>query len=78
MSESPLRNRALTGRALSIMRERGRPIELAGRPGLATVHPSYLLRLPDPDQAAAEYARFVDDLRLVTERVTVVRVAVGA
>jgi DNA polymerase len=28
------------------------------------VHPSYLLRLSDPDARAHEYQRFVDDLRI--------------
>ncbi len=32
--------------------------------GLVTVHPSYLLRLPDEDSRAREYAAFVEDLRL--------------
>jgi DNA polymerase len=31
-------------------------------PGFVTVHPSFLLRLPDEDSKAAEYARFVADL----------------
>jgi uracil-DNA glycosylase len=29
-----------------------------------TVHPSYLLRLPDPDARAREYERFVSDLKM--------------
>jgi len=29
-----------------------------------TVHPSYLLRLPDEDAKAREYQRFVSDLRI--------------
>lgn len=32
--------------------------------GLVTVHPSYLLRLPDEASKQREYARFVEDLRL--------------
>ena len=36
-------------------------------PGFITVHPSYLLRLPDEDAKAAAYATFVDDLRRVRE-----------
>jgi DNA polymerase len=32
---------------------------------LITVHPSYLLRLPDQAAQAVEYRRFVDDLRMV-------------
>ena len=31
---------------------------------MVTVHPSYLLRLPDEDAKAAAYANFVEDLRL--------------
>ena len=39
--------------------------ELAAiKPALVTVHPSYLLRQPDADAKAREYARFVDDFRI--------------
>jgi DNA polymerase len=31
------------------------------------VHPSYLLRLPDADDKALEYQRFVDDLKIAAE-----------
>jgi probable DNA metabolism protein len=66
--------RALTGRDVTIARERGRIVEL--RPGLAgliTVHPSYLLRLPDEAARAHEYARFVQDLGLVAEHIPAIR-----
>ena len=56
---------ALTGRKLPVLKSRG--TLLRGLPGadiFATVHPSYLLRLPDAAMQAEEYARFVDDLRL--------------
>jgi DNA polymerase len=57
--------RAVLRRAVTISRERGRPIGLAeGRQGFVTVHPSYLLRLPDEAAKQREYAAFVDDLRL--------------
>jgi DNA polymerase len=36
-----------------------------GRKALVTVHPSYLLRLPDPEAKAKEYQRFVEDLKIV-------------
>ena len=36
-----------------------------GTKALVTVHPSYLLRLPDEDAKAREYERFVDDLKIV-------------
>ena len=35
---------------------------LAG-PVFVTVHPSFLLRLPDEESQRTEYARFVEDLR---------------
>ena len=45
-------------------KERGRPIDLGdGSAGLLTVHPSYLLRIPDADAKAMERRRFVDDLK---------------
>jgi uracil-DNA glycosylase len=34
---------------------------------LATVHPSSLLRAPDPATREREYARFVADLRLAAK-----------
>jgi DNA polymerase len=56
--------RSLTGKTVTISRERGRPIALAdGGEGWITVHPSFLLRLTDKVQAEEEYARFVEDLR---------------
>lgn len=53
------------GKVTPINRNRGRVIELDdGTRALVTVHPSYLLRLPDADAKALEYQRFVDDLKL--------------
>lgn len=63
--------RAVLGRAVTIGRERSRAIELpgdlagGGGTGFVTVHPSYLLRLPDEAAKAREYALFVQDLRAV-------------
>ncbi|WP_448581988.1 UdgX family uracil-DNA binding protein [Thermaurantiacus sp.] len=55
--------RALLGRPVTVGRERGRPLLLpGGSTGFLTVHPSYLLRIANPDAAAAERARFVADL----------------
>ncbi len=56
--------RAVLGRAVAITRERGKPMPLGNGVALVTVHPSYLLRLPDEAAKAREYAAFVDDLRL--------------
>ncbi len=59
--------RSLLGKPLAVTQHRG----LIDAPGLAarvilTVHPAYLLRLPDPAVSAAEYAKFVADLSLAT------------
>ncbi|GAA0582208.1 UdgX family uracil-DNA binding protein [Craurococcus roseus] len=56
--------RAMTGKPLAINKTRGEVLPVAdGPPIFPTVHPSYLLRLPDPDSKAREYERFVADLR---------------
>ena len=56
--------RSLLGRAVTIGRERGKPIALErGGAGWVTVHPSYLLRIEDKARAEEEYGRFVEDLR---------------
>jgi DNA polymerase len=53
------------GKITPIGKTRGRLIDLPdGRKALVTVHPSYLLRLPDPEAKALEYQRFVEDLRI--------------
>jgi DNA polymerase len=58
------------GKITPINRNRGRLIELPEGPkALVTVHPSYLLRLPDQESKAREYVRFVDDLRIVAAQV---------
>ena len=57
--------RAVLGRAVTISRERSKPIQLNGSTGFVTVHPSYLLRLPDEEAKAREYVAFVADLRAV-------------
>jgi DNA polymerase len=54
------------GRAVTISRERGRPIQLPdGQTAFVTVHPSYLLRLPDAAAKAREYKAFVRDLQSI-------------
>jgi DNA polymerase len=56
--------RAMLGRPVTIGRERGRLLRLPdGTNGFITVHPSFLLRLPDETSRAREYAAFVADLR---------------
>ena len=56
---------ALFGRSFQLMEQRGTWIEMApGQRGIATVHPSYLLRLTEGRDEA--YAQFVADLKLLT------------
>ena len=59
---------SILGRSVTISRERGRFRPYPPDTQLyVTVHPSYLLRLPDERAKATEYARFVEDLRTVKE-----------
>jgi DNA polymerase len=55
---------ALAGKPLPITRFRG-PADLRGRPGFITVHPSYLLRIPDRSAKKQGYRDFVRDLRSI-------------
>ena len=55
---------ALAGKSLPVTRTRG-PMQLDGRAGYVTVHPSYLLRLPDEAAKQEAYAAFVADLRQI-------------
>jgi uracil-DNA glycosylase len=58
--------RAVLGRAVTIGRERGRPIRLSDtETAFVTVHPSFLLRVPDPEARRREHRAFVEDLRKV-------------
>ena len=60
--------RAVLHRPVTITRERGRPIRMEdGQTAFVTVHPSYLLRIPDADGRAREYRLFVRDLEAVRQ-----------
>lgn len=62
--------RALLGKAVTIGKLRGSPIALeSGAEGWVTVHPSFLLRMPDESRRKQERARFVEELRQVGKRV---------
>lgn len=55
---------AVLGRRATVTEERGQPMDLAdGTKALLTVHPAWLLRIPDAAGRARERDRFVDDLR---------------
>ncbi len=54
---------AVFGRALSVLKNRGVVGEVEGGGlGFLTVHPSYLLRIPEPGEKARAYDAFVADL----------------
>ena len=53
--------RALAGKPISVLRHRG-PYRFADHPGYVTVHPSFLLRMPQVDQAKA-WTQFVSDMK---------------
>lgn len=56
------------GKITPINKNRGRLIDLdGGTRVLVTVHPSYLLRLPDAEAKALEYQRFVEDLKIAAD-----------
>jgi len=63
--------RSLTGRTVTISKVRDLPLTLAdGSECWVTVHPSFLLRLPDAEAQRTERARFVDDLKRIKARDT--------
>ena len=56
--------RSLFGRPVTISKVRGQVLSLPeGAPIVVTIHPSYLLRIDDAAEKAAEYRLFVADLR---------------
>jgi uracil-DNA glycosylase family protein len=61
--------RSLFGRVVTITKLRGRPQELAdGSECWVTVHPSFLLRMPDPERRREERKLFVADLKRIRKR----------
>ena len=56
--------RQMLGKAVTITATRGRAIDLAeGGLGWVTIHPSFLLRMPDKSRVEDEFAAFVEDLK---------------
>ena len=54
----------LAQRAVSVTRERG-PLAFGASRGFVTVHPSFLLRMPNDERKKEEYKKFVVDLRRI-------------
>ena len=67
--------RALSGKTVTIGKVRGAPFDLMGHTGFVTVHPSYLLRIPDAAARKLEYRKFVQDLRLIAKEAKCARLA---
>ena len=60
---------ALTGRKDGILKRRGQIEDTAYGPVLVTLHPSYLLRVPDASLRAAQTAHFRADLERAAQMV---------
>lgn len=60
--------RSLFGRAITIVKMRGRTLQLPDETAaFVTIHPSWLLRIEDPADKQREYRNFVFDLRLAAK-----------
>jgi uracil-DNA glycosylase len=60
---------SLFGKVVTVGKIRGRILEVGGQKVLATVHPSFLLRMPDPAARRREYAGLVRDLGVARQAV---------
>ena len=61
--------RSLLDKVVTISKVRGSPLPLdGGGECWVTVHPSFLLRIPEPDRRIEERAKFVDDLKRIRDR----------
>jgi DNA polymerase len=56
--------RSVLGRAVTVREDRAKPHKLeGGTTAILTVHPSYMLRIPDREDKAEAFALFVEDLK---------------
>jgi probable DNA metabolism protein len=68
--------RSLIGKNIAITANRGQIFEsIEGVPVLVTIHPSYLLRLPDAETAQLEREQFIADLASIKDRVRDLQIA---
>lgn len=59
---------SILGRQVAVTKERGQMFKHpVAEAVLITTHPSFMLRIPDPDQQAREYAKYVEDLRMARD-----------
>jgi DNA polymerase len=67
--------RALLGKVVTIAQTRGTPIKLNDDTSLwVTIHPSFLLRIPEEARRHEEYKRFVDELSEAHRQINAFRV----
>ena len=60
--------RSLLGRAVTITKARGRPLQLPdGTAAFVTIHPSFLLRIQDHADKERERRSFIADLKLAAK-----------
>jgi len=66
--------RSLPGKSVTIGKIHGRPVKMPdGGTLVATIHPSYILRIEDERDKQAQYRRFVHDLRASAKATRAVR-----
>jgi DNA polymerase len=66
--------RSVLGRATTIGKLRGKPLDLAdGATAFVTIHPSSLLRIPDAADKARAYRSFVADLKCAAKAASIAR-----
>jgi DNA polymerase len=66
--------RQMLGKAVTISGSRGAAHQLEdGSEGWVTIHPSFLLRIHEHDEAEAEFSRFVEDLKRVEKRIAALK-----
>lgn len=58
---------SLAGKAVSVTKLRG-PTEFSGQTAYVTVHPSFLLRIPDAQSKQEEHKKFVADLKRIRKQ----------
>jgi DNA polymerase len=69
---------ALLGKDFRVTQQRGLPLTTRhARVVIATVHPSSILRTPDPEQRREQLAAFMDDLRTVARVLRGLEAGVG-
>lgn len=69
--------RAVVGPGAALREMRGKPLAVGSRTVLPTVHPSFLLRLTDPDARVRETKAFTADLALAARLSRAARAEVG-